>query len=666
MNNTNSSSLSCFNFVNSNDEDMVHLINNLVDLIKEYYKIIKNEIKEGKTILSNEELYLQIIINIELQLNSFIYKAKEIINQLKITRKRKSQCEKTLKTLNSASPRSNLYLYKKMNLNNTKSSSFNIENELKKSFQSQKHINNLNNNKFISIEKYKNNIINKNKQNKLQKYNLKESKNSTVDETSFDFKNNLNLVKKIIKNNNNNLNNSNFKRNISVNKIKLSNYKNKTNYSLYNKKINQNKLQDNGLTTNNLTISKLQLEEIKKLQKELEKEKNKNNSIINYTNKNSPKNKKENKLEDNIIKNLEITITKLTSDLKNSNNLYSNVKKKMENDIESIIKLKNEIKENDKIYEKESLNKNNSENNDFYKDLIEKNKLEISELHKINTQLSNKNNELSLNNLELTNSKNKLLNENSQLIIVKKELENQNNNLKKQLETIKNDKNNIINYSFSNMTNSSNLVIISNNNESDGNGKENLNENEIDNNKIKHDKIEQITKEMKELQKEVKIKNLTINALTEELNLKDNQISELIVEKANLSNNQNMGYQNKLNRSKSEEYYSNLKKENNQLIKQLSKIKNNLGNLFNENEYNKAIINKLNKKINNKANFQSKELIEKYEQKLNEINNKYKTNEKYLQEQINELKLSNIEKDENNKALQNEYLKLKWDIEEKK
>ena len=672
MNKNSLSSLNSFNFVNSNDEDMVHYINELVDLIKEHYKIIKNEIKEGKTLSSNEKLDLNIILNIESQLNSFFSKAKEIINKLKLTRKRKKQCEKESKTFNLISPKSNMNLYKNMKFKNMNLSYVN-EKELK-SCNSQKNMNKLNNNNFISIEKYKNNIISKNKH---KKYYSKESKNSTNDDTSFDFKQNL-YIKRIKKNeseNNNNFIHSNPKRNIKVNKSKLSDYKEKTNYCLDNKYINEYKLQNDTIIKNNLTISKMK-SEIENLQKQLKKEKNRN---INIKTKNKePLNKKKNKLEDNIMKNLEIKITKLTSDLKNSNDLYSeklsNVKKEMENHIENIINLKNEIEEYDKYCENEYLKNNslpnqaNSEN--YYLDLIEKDKLKISELSKINDELSNKNNELSLNNLELNNSKSKLLNENSQLITVKKELENKINNLKKQLEIMKENKENNINYSFSNMTNNSNLVVFSKDNESDNeneNEKEKVNESIFVNKKNKNEKSEeQITQEIKELQNEIKIKDLTINTLTEEINLKDNQISQLIVEKANLSNYQNNLNKSKLNRSQSEKIYSKLQKENNELIKQLSKITNNLGKIMDENEYNKIRISKLNKKLNDKDNFQSKEIIEKYEQKLKEINNKYKKNEIYLQEQINELKLSNIEKDENNKALQNEYLKLKWDIEEKK
>ncbi len=672
MNKNSLSSLNSFNFVNSNDEDMVHSINELVDLIKEHYKIIKNEIKEGKTLSSNEKLDLNIILNIESQLNSFFSKAKEIINKLKLTRKRKKQCEKESKTFNLISPKSNMNLYKNIKFN--MNLSYIYEKELK-SCNSQKNVNQFNNNNFISIEKYKNNIICKNKH---KKYNSKESKNSTNDDTSFDFKQNLYLkrIKKNESENNNNFNHSNPK-NIKVNKSKLSDYKEKTNYCLDNKYINEYKLQNDTIIKNNLTISKMK-SEIENLQKQLKKEKNRN---INIKTKNKePLNKKKNKLEDNIMKNLEIKITKLTSDLKNSNDLYSkklsNIKKEMENHIENIMNLKNEIEEYDKYCENEYLknnsllNKTNSEN--YYLDLIEKDKLKISELSKINDELSNKNNELSLNNLELNNSKSKLLNENSQLITVKKELENKINNLKKQLEIMKENKENNINYSFSNMTNNSNLVIFSKDNESDNDNenekeKEKVNESIIVNKKNKNEKSEQqITQEIKELQNEIKIKDLTINTLTEEINIKDNQISQLIVEKANLSNYQNNLNKSKLNRSQSEKIYSKLQKENNELIKQLSKITNNLGKIMDENEYNKIRISKLNKKLNDKDNFQSKEIIEKYEQKLKEINNKYKKNEIYLQEQINELKLSNIEKDENNKALQNEYLKLKWDIEEKK
>ena len=653
---------------------MVHFINELVDLIKEHYKIIKNEIKEGKTILSNEKLYLNIILNIELQLNSFISKAKDIINKLKITRKRKKECENEPKTLHSISPKSKMNLYKNMIFNNN-DLSYNKEKELK-CFNSQKNINKIDNNYFISIEKYKNSIINKNKN---EKYYFKESKNSTNDDTSFDFKHNLYSIQRNKNNeNDNNYIHSNLKKDIRVNKLKLSNYNDKANYYLEYDIINEYKLQNDTILKNNLTISKMK-SQIENLQKELKKEKNKNKNknitMKKNKNKESLKNKKENKLEDNIIKNLEIKITQLTSDLNNSNDLYSaklsNVKKEMENHIESIINLENEIKENEKIYENENVNNNlvPSKKNSDNLDLIEKYKMKISELTKINDELSNKNNELSLNNLELNNSKSELLNENSQLIIVKKELENQINTLKKQLEIIKENKENI-NYSFSNMSNNTNIAIVSKNNESDyenENEKENDNERIIDNEKNKNNNLEQqITKEIQELQKEIKLKNLTINTLTAELNVKDNQISQLIVEKANLSNSQNKVNTIKLNKSKSEKLYSNLQKENNQLIKQLSKMTDNLGKIFNENEFNKIIINKLNRKLNDKDNIQSKQIIEKYEQKLKEINNKYKKNEIYLQEQINELKLSNIEKDENNKTLQNEYLKLKWDIEEKK
>ena len=122
-----------------------------------------------------------------------------------------------------------------------------------------------------------------------------------------------------------------------------------------------------------------------------------------------------------------------------------------------------------------------------------------------------------------------------------------------------------------------------------------------------------------------------------------------------------------IERSKSEKRYSYLKKENSQLMNQITKISDSLGKLYKENQLNKKTIAKLNKKINilkeKEYISHSNEIYEKYEEKLKEINNEYKKNEQYLYEQIKELKQLNQEKDEYNKTLQNEFVKLKWELE---
>ena len=71
------------------DEEMIILINSLIKEIKENYKLIKNEINEWKIIYQNETLLIEILVKIELDMKSFISKAKETIKKLKIVRKKK-------------------------------------------------------------------------------------------------------------------------------------------------------------------------------------------------------------------------------------------------------------------------------------------------------------------------------------------------------------------------------------------------------------------------------------------------------------------------------------------------------------------------------------------------------------------------------------------------
>ena len=106
--------------------------------------------------------------------------------------------------------------------------------------------------------------------------------------------------------------------------------------------------------------------------------------------------------------------------------------------------------------------------------------------------------------------------------------------------------------------------------------------------------------QIKDLEDNIKIKELAINQIRNELNLKDNQISELIIEKTNLLNllkNTQKEQNNSgryIERSKSEKRYSYLKKENSQLMNQITKISDSLGKLYKENQLNKKTIAKLN------------------------------------------------------------------------
>ena len=79
-----------------NDEELVLLINTLIDVITENYKNIKKQIKEGKSLFEKENKVINILSNIELELNSFISKAKEIIQGIKILSKNEHEKKKNL------------------------------------------------------------------------------------------------------------------------------------------------------------------------------------------------------------------------------------------------------------------------------------------------------------------------------------------------------------------------------------------------------------------------------------------------------------------------------------------------------------------------------------------------------------------------------------------
>ena len=115
--------------------------------------------------------------------------------------------------------------------------------------------------------------------------------------------------------------------------------------------------------------------------------------------------------------------------------------------------------------------------------------------------------------------------------------------------------------------------------------------------KENEEKINQMSVQLKRLEKDIKIKNLTINTLWDEINIKDSQILELIKVNLSLLISFRKCKRNFISRSKSEVHYVNLKKENSQLLKEISKITYNYGKLSKENELNKEIIEKLNKKI---------------------------------------------------------------------
>ena len=633
------------------DEEMIILINSLIKEIKENYKLIKNEINEWKIIYQNETLLIEILVKIELDMKSFISKAKETIKKLKIVRKNKIQKD----SINNYIRYSPSPLYKKANFikfhNKNIRSSGNIFHS-----SSQNNINSSFMNSSVSSEK--NNNIYNNKKN-LKRKKKKEKKNcSIIEEKTNNFEN-----KRINKERRLNNNYINKKNNVS-NKLQLSerNNQNKTKLFFASKLIDENKLKQESCQNQNSIILNPK-NQINKNKKELNKKQiNKDKFKNDIKHKNNANNdlyniyKTQKKIDNNSpINNLEFKITKLTSNMRISNNLYiekiSKIKQEIKNHLENIKNIKNEIEEKElRTYEKEEeenniIINNHSENNNsedtLYLDIIEENKIQLNELSK-------RNSELSLNNKELENSRSEILKENNLLIKIKEELENKVSNLEEKLEKI----------------NNKNLNIIEDDKKDN---EKNLNPNNEDN----KEKVNEITEQLKELQKNIKIKDLTINNLTDEINIKDNQISELIVEKVNLSNyiNSHNGTENSLfGRSKSEKHYLNLKKENNQLIKQMIQISDNLGELIQENKSNKKTIEQLNKKINilnSKENIiKSKDIIKLYENKLKEINNEYKNNEKYLKEQIKELSNLNIEKDKNNKILQNEFLKLKTEFDE--
>ena len=182
-NNYGDSTLKYSNISNfCNDEELVTLINSLIDVIKEHYKNIKKEIKEGKLIFEKENLIINKLSNIEIEINSFISKAKEIIQGIKILRKKQHLKERNLNL--SSSKRND------REKNNIKLSLTKINNSI---------INN-----SLSSERNINNSQEKNKEI-IKKYNLKYSKNSVIKE--------------------------------SLNKIDLNNILNKRNYNIYRRNL---------------------------------------------------------------------------------------------------------------------------------------------------------------------------------------------------------------------------------------------------------------------------------------------------------------------------------------------------------------------------------------------------------------------------------------------
>ena len=99
------------------DEEMIILINSLIKEIKENYKLIKNEINEWKIIYQNETLLIEILVKIELNMKSFISKAKETIKKLKIVRKNGVQKDSIKNCIRfSPSPKANFIKFHNKNI----------------------------------------------------------------------------------------------------------------------------------------------------------------------------------------------------------------------------------------------------------------------------------------------------------------------------------------------------------------------------------------------------------------------------------------------------------------------------------------------------------------------------------------------------------------------
>ena len=71
------------------DEPMIHLINSLNSIIKKFYKNMKEQIKRGKNNNNEISLINENYENMNETLNNFIYNAKDIFQNLKITRRKR-------------------------------------------------------------------------------------------------------------------------------------------------------------------------------------------------------------------------------------------------------------------------------------------------------------------------------------------------------------------------------------------------------------------------------------------------------------------------------------------------------------------------------------------------------------------------------------------------
>lgn len=71
------------------DEPMIHLINSLNSIIKKFYKNMKEQIKRGKNNNNEISLIKENYENMNETLNNFIYNAKDIFQNLKLTRRKR-------------------------------------------------------------------------------------------------------------------------------------------------------------------------------------------------------------------------------------------------------------------------------------------------------------------------------------------------------------------------------------------------------------------------------------------------------------------------------------------------------------------------------------------------------------------------------------------------
>ena len=666
-----------------NDEQMISLINSLNSEIRNHYKFLKHFILEGKDKFKDNNLVEEIFMNIENNLNNFIFNAKQIFKQMKILRENNNILEEEIKNKFYKTSKTNFFKIDMNTINNNTNSNLNSfrVNKLNINYNSKN-----NSNKKILNSKNKNNIIS------IKTNNFYDLSNREINDINyFNTENNLknggkDLLNIRTSNNNSRISYSQTKNiydNINsikilikeINKYKRNRIENNESSKIIenaNKELIQilNELieNNNNISINNeYNIKSRSINNSRIYSQNKPKIRDKINISLNKMIKNnSNKILKENIINRTIENENNIRIQRPYETIDMNNNLYSNNnndtinvrKNKMEVKAQEMIinKLKEEINIKNEFIEKQNLeifdlknrikllikhNKENKANNQLHTHtphLSSNNSFSKSKTNKIlnNNNNDNNNKDILLNQYKIKleeqeNFYEKLLNKNLDMYNLKyKELEKLNKFLNEENKLLrKYSKKN--NYNMNKRQKDDGIIIF-------------IKSKEISF-MILSNKKNQMKIIINDLNRNLKEKNTLIETLNNDIISKNIKISKLMNNNIKINN---------INNKES----NNIKEQNN--IKIINELKN-------ENNKYKEKINKLifDNNKNNIEIIRLKDEINKYEEQINN-NNKYYKND--LIKELNEIKmkysilLNDYNKIKKDKKINNKYSPLIYEI----